>query len=449
MKTAELQHPRIRRWFGPMPGRREAHAMACVAIAIGVILGSVSVLLGFQGRTFLGRPLGGDFVEFYTIGKILNNDAPARIYDLKLATSVQHATLPSMPGTQMLVFAQAPFIASLFRPFALLPYAWAYVAWLGFSAGLYLAALALLFRTMRLNADDRKTGFLLALSSTPFLFETWIGGQMSVVVFAIWVLFFWCLENDRRVLAGFVLALCLFKPTLVALPALMLLVGRRWRVVGGFAAGGIAMALLSVATVGLDGCRAWFANLALYGSRAAKTGEAWHEAKYVDLLAFFHLLLPNPAALATVVATSVATIAVVWLGRAWWRSDSSSADRPTANRQLWAATLCLTLVINPYVPIYDAILVVIAVALVARDQVKLAGWLVALYLVPWVTQSFAEFMHLQLMTIAVAGFGVWVMQIAGRQGVSRFIPRGEESTMTSLLQPGATRRFQVRSRGLP
>ncbi len=64
----------------------------------------------------------------------------------------------------MLVFGQAPFIASLFRPFALLPYAWAYVAWLGFSAGLLSPALALLFRTLGLNAEDRKTGFLLALS---------------------------------------------------------------------------------------------------------------------------------------------------------------------------------------------------------------------------------------------------------------------------------------------
>ncbi len=117
-----------RQWLGPMPGRREAHAMAWVALAIGVILCAVSVLLGFAGRTFLGRPLGGDFIEFYTIGKILNNYPPARIYDLRLAFELQHATLPSMPESQMLVFGQAPFIASLFRPFALLPYAWAYVA---------------------------------------------------------------------------------------------------------------------------------------------------------------------------------------------------------------------------------------------------------------------------------------------------------------------------------
>jgi hypothetical protein len=444
MKTADLQHARIWRWLGPMPRRREAHALAWMAIAIGVILCCVSVLLGLEGKTFLGRPLGGDFVEFYTIGKILNNDAPARIYDLRLATSLQHAALPGMPETQMLVFGQAPYVAPLFRPFALLPYAWAYVAWLVFSATLYIAALALLFRTMGLNPDDRKTGFLLALSSTPFLFETWIGGQMSVVVFAIWVAFFWCLENDRRVLAGFVLALCLFKPTLVALPALMLVVGRRWRVVGGFAAGGIAMAMLSVATVGLDGCRAWFAALAMNGDRVAKTDEAWHEAKYVDMLAFFHLLLPNQATLAAVASIAVSVIAVGWLGWAWWRSDERAIDR-----RLWAATLCLTLVVNPYVPIYDAILVAIAVALVASDQKTVAGWLLALYLVPWVTQSFAEFLHLQLMTVALAGFGVWVMERAGKPSVSRFSPREEESTMTSPLKLGATGRFQVRSRGLP
>src|SRR3984885_9266526 len=349
----EISAPPLRRWLGPLPKRREAHAMAWLALAIGVALCGVSVLLGFEGRSFLGRPLGGDFVEFYTIGKILNQYAPARIYDLRLATSLQHAALPSMSETQMLVFGQAPFIASLFRPFALLPYAWAYVAWLGFSAGLYLASLALLFRTVHLNARDRETGFLLALSVTPFLFETWIGGQMSVVVFFIWVLFFWCLENDRGVIAGFgagfVLALCLFKPTLVWLPALMLVVGCRWRVVGGLAAGGIAMALLSLATVGVDGCRGWLAALAMNRNTVAQAGEAWHLAKYVDILAFSHLLFANWPAVAGIAAIAVAVIALAWLGREWWRSDNARMDP-----RLWAATLCFTLVVNPYVPIYDS-----------------------------------------------------------------------------------------------
>jgi alpha-1,2-mannosyltransferase len=422
--------------------------MAWLALGIGVILCAVAVLLGFEGRTFLGRPLGGDFVEFFTIGKILNNYAPARIYDLELATGLQHAALPSMPQTQMLVFGQAPFIASLFRPFALLPYAWAYVAWLGFSAGLFIAGLALLFRTLRLTAKDRKTGFLLALSSTPFLFETWIGGQMSVVVFFIWVLFFWCLENNRRFLAGCVLALCLFKPTLVALPALMLLLGRRWRVVFGFGSGALAMALLSVRTVGLDGCQAWFRALAMNGNavagKIAQTAEAAHQAKYVDILAFSRLLFGNWLAVADIFSIAVAVMALGWLGRAWWRSDSSVTDR-----SLWAATLCFALVVNPYVPIYDSILLVVAVALAASARQAPAFWLLLLYMIPWVTQSFAEFLHIQLMTLALAGFGIWVLETAGGPSVSHSKPWQEESTMTGPLQPRATGRFQLRSRGLP
>ena len=434
----------LSRFFGPLPRRREAHALAYLSLAAGVILCGISIALGFTGRAFLGRPLGGDFVEFYTIGKILNHYAPARIYDLRLAIDLQHAVLPSMPETQMLVFGQTPFIAWLFRPFALLPYAWAYVAWLGFSAALYLAGLTLLFRTVGLKAEDRKTGYLLALSITPFLFETWIGGQMSVVVFFIWTVFFWCLEKDRHVLAGFVLALCLFKPTLVALPVLMLALGRRWRVIGGFLSGAIAMALLSLATVGTAGCRAWIATLALNGQTTAKAGEAWHLAKYVDILAFSHLLLPHWPAAADIFAAAGGLIAALWLGTAWWRSDSSMTDRP-----LWAATICFTLVVNPYVPIYDSILLVCAVALAASVNQMPAGWLVALYLIPWVTQSFAEFLHLQCMTIALAGFGILALEKAGTLSLDQFKPGREESTMTQSVVLRATGRFQFRSRGLP
>jgi len=426
----------VARILGPMPGRREAHALASLALIAGVILCGVSVQLGFAGRTFLGRPLGGDFVEFYTVGKILNNYAPARIYDLKLAVDLQHATLPGMPDTQMLVFGQAPFIAWLFRPFALLPYAWAYVAWLVFSAALYIAALSILFRTAGLSPQDRKTGFLLALSMTPFLFETWIGGQVSVVAFMIWALFFWCLKNNRPALAGFVLAACLFKPTLVALPAAMLLIGRRWRVVAGFAAGAVAMAGLSVATVGWEGCRRWIQTIGFNGRVAGGAGEAAHQAKYVDLLAFSHLLLANWPRLADGLALTLALAAVGWLGLQWARSDVPDA-------RLWAATFCIMLVASPYMPIYDTILVVFSVVLVASRR-ELTIWLLALYMIPWLTQVFAEFLHVQLLTVVIGGFGI----LAAKPALRRIRPGEEESTMPLSIGLRATGRFQVRSRGL-
>jgi Glycosyltransferase family 87 len=432
-------------WLGPLPGRREAHAMAWMALAAGLILCAVSLVLGFHGRPFMGRPLGGDFVEFYTIGRILNTHPPAEIYDLHLAVKLQHEILPTMSGTQMLVFGQAPYIAWLFRLFALLPYGWAYVAWLGFSALLYITGLRVLFATARLNPEDRKTGYLLALSWAPFLFETWIGGQMAMVVFFVWVLFFWCLEQDWPWLAGLALALCLFKPTLVALPALMLLANRRWRVVGGLAAGGAALAAASWATVGRTGLLAWSNILALNAQVAAETGDAWHRAKYVDFAAFFHLLLGNNPAATAILLAAVGVTAIGFLGMAWWRADGREQN------ELWAATLVFTLVVNAYAPIYDTLLAVIAVTFMAahnkrqrlpQDREAFAVWLLLLYMVPWITQAFAEFLHLQPMTLVLAGFGVWALREAhestGKAGVLKGgYPSAAqaESTIPRTLEP--------------
>ena len=40
------------------------------------------------------------------------------------------------------------------------------------------------------------------------------------------------------------------------------------------------------------------------------------------------------------------------------------------------------------------------------------GWLVLLYMVPWLTQSFAEFLRIQPFTLALAGFAWWTLRVA-------------------------------------
>ena len=84
---------------------------------------------------------------------------------------------------------------------------------------------------------------------------------------------------------------------------------------------------------------------------------------------------------------------------------------------LWAATLAGALVSNVYTPIYDTILVGPAVALAAGVMLRCAGnerevfggWLVLLYVVPWLTQSFAEFLRFQPLTLILAGFAWWAL----------------------------------------
>src|SRR6266478_3367141 len=117
-----------------------------MVLVAGTVLCALSLFYGFRGETFMGRPLGGDFVAFYVTGKILNEYEPARIYDLNLEVALQHGAVDGVSQTEMLPFAHAPYIGQVYRPFALLPYKWAYVAWLIFSLSLYSGGLVLLLR---------------------------------------------------------------------------------------------------------------------------------------------------------------------------------------------------------------------------------------------------------------------------------------------------------------
>ena len=123
---------RVERIIGPLPGQREARAFGLFALIAGVIACGISVYYGFRGETFMGRPMGSDFVEFYAAGQLANQHHAAIIYDIPAFSGLQHQIVAEMSPTQMHVFGYPPVISQLFRPFALLPYRRANCAWLVF-----------------------------------------------------------------------------------------------------------------------------------------------------------------------------------------------------------------------------------------------------------------------------------------------------------------------------
>jgi len=178
--------------------------------------------------------------------------------------------------------------------------------------------------------------------------------------------------------------------------------------------GAAGLALLSIGTVGMKGCVGWAKAVRFYGWLATGPATALRRSKYMDLGSFFHLLLGNASTLAEVLAVVGALAGLGILAAAWWESSDWSAERRDL---LWAATLAGALVCNVYTPIYDTILVGPAVALAAgvmlsrggQEREAFAGWLVLLYIVPWMTQSFAEFLRFQPFTVILAGFAWWAL----------------------------------------
>ena len=93
---------------------------------------------------------------------------------------------------------------------------------------------------------------------------------------------------------------------------------------------------------------------------------------------------------------------------------SARVGRPAQNLA-WAATLTWTLLVNVYVPIYDAVLVAISVVLTLGAMKELrrsweAGWVVALSVVmvaaSWDTSAIAEKHGVQVLSILLAVLGV-------------------------------------------
>ena len=301
---------RIQRLIGPLPGQREARAFSWIALAGGVIACALSLYYGFQGETFMGRPLGGDFVQFYAAGQLLNQHQPARIYDISAFAGVQHRILPQMAATQMLPFGYPPVVSQLFRPFAWLSYRWAYCAWLVFSMTVYASGLWLLFRNPRC-AQYRETAFLLALSAPMYTLETWIGGQLSIIGFSAVVLFVYCFENRWPLLAGLALGLAAYKPSWIAIPAAVMLLGGCWRMLAGLSMSTAGLLLASVATAGVNGFRMWIEHLRVFSLYATSNDEILRRTKYVDLNSFFSVLLG-----ASSVERGIATVALP--RRSWY-----------------------------------------------------------------------------------------------------------------------------------
>src|SRR4030095_1852495 len=110
-----------------------------------------------------------------------------------------------------LPYVTPPYVATLFSPLALFPFSFAYLVWIFISVALYAGAVSLI---ARLELLPRDMTLLVCLAFPPFLMLVIAGGQISAIgcfIFALWI---YLTKRQRKFLAGMVLGLILYKPTL-------------------------------------------------------------------------------------------------------------------------------------------------------------------------------------------------------------------------------------------
>ena len=345
--------------------RREARVHALIFAVVGWMGVGIFLLAGPGDRSVFGPMKWGDFVHFYTIGRIaLDRDVPV-LYDADLQHAKQVALVPAS-APDLYVAPYPPQMAMLLAPFSRLPYHWAAMAWAVTTLAVYAWAVWMAWRPGRavLQASDdagaKEVTWLVGLSAVAFppLWHLVANGQSTAVPILAFVLSWLALERDRPFLAGVALGLLVLKPQFgIVIAALAILTGN-WRLI----IGGLVCLAAQLGLVAL-----WLGP-SVIGTYVRWI--VWYLPNVQDVIYPRPHLLHSLQAMTRVLPGSLslftwAVLSALVIWRTWrlWRVSSSW-------RVKMGALVLASVLVNPHVYAYDLSVLVL-------PGVWLGAWLIA------------------------------------------------------------------------
>ncbi len=194
-------------------------------------------------RTAWDTLSGGDFLQFYVAGQLVQAGQADRLYDFNHVRGFQHdkAVIPyDWDPNEFGLYVYPPFFVWFCLPFSLLPFHVGAVAWLVVMAGCLAAAAGI----MAWSTPGARPAFgwvlLGCLIFRPAVMSLYTC-QNSTLSLLILATCFALLRGGRPMFAGAVFALLAFKPQLTLVIAVGMLGMRQWRFLAGAAIGGLVL----------------------------------------------------------------------------------------------------------------------------------------------------------------------------------------------------------------
>jgi hypothetical protein len=325
---------------------------------------------------------GGEFIQFYTAGSLVNSGNADRLYDQEYFRSVQRPLVGSKEG-QYSVYP--PITALAVSPIARLPYAYALACWWGLVVVCTAAAGWLLYRMLPWEGS-RRWMMLLALAGIYPCSLAIISGHLVAVLLLIVVAGFALHRGEKRVLAGCVFSLLALKPQFAAGIFLWLLLRRDTRALLGVAIGLATQAIAVALCLGSGVLLTYIEDLpriAQIVKRITYTPDFEHSfAEIVAGLARNLGVEPraygNWFLLAQVAAAGLAIFCVFGMAQTRQNRLESEAEPERSWRYEYAAAGLLMLALPPYLLLYDLLLLAVPIMLLWSSPRWPLG--VALYL---------------------------------------------------------------------
>jgi len=292
-------------------------------LALGVPTFLVAVHLWtwvFAGAVFWGGH--ADFRQLYAAAKMVQMGRASQLYDYESQKALQDRFVS--PEGIALPFVSPAYEALAFSPLSKLSYRAAY----GVMVGINLTALAICLLLLRSWTANLRAAFVwlpvaLALGFLPIA-GALLQGQDSILLTLILVSAFVLLHRERKLTAGVVTAIGLFKFSIVLPLVALFLLWRRWRFLFGFALCGASLLLISVWLTGAAEARTYIGSLlGIAGLGPADSGLAQYPVR-LQKMADVHGLVfevahrwlkPSYVSAVALLASLVVFACTAWHGR--------------------------------------------------------------------------------------------------------------------------------------
>jgi arabinofuranan 3-O-arabinosyltransferase len=292
-----------------------------------------------------GRGIPTDFVNVWAAGRLVLDGTPALAYDWDIQKKIELAVLGQNFVGYFAWHYPPPFlfVATFLAQF---PYAVAFIGWMAISIVPYLAVVR--------GIVGRPFGLMLALAM-PMVFSNTLVGQNGFLTAALIGGTLYLLPM-RPVLAGICLGLLSYKPQYGLLFPLVLIAAGHWRAFVSAAVTVVSLVFISWLAFGAEAWQAFFHWMPKFSQAFLSEGQAawWKLQSLYALLRFLGVGEQFAWAVHWVFTAAVATTLVLM-----WRSRVPYTLKASA---LAAGTLLIT----PYLFMYDMMVLAIPVAFLVR-----------------------------------------------------------------------------------
>jgi hypothetical protein len=351
-------------------------------VSLLVTAGYVATAHGGVDR--VGRPIGTDFISFWTAAVSISAGHAGAIYDPAAHELAEHALFP-LARPDFFAFFYPPVFALLCLPLAYLPYPIALATWLA-------GSFAPLFWCLRQILPERWA--ILPLLAFPAWLMNAGHGQNGFLSASLFALFMLC--GRFPWLGGVCVGVLAFKPQLALAVPVALIASKRWAALGAAALTALALCVVSRLALGAAAWQGFFASTPL--ARTALEQGLVDPHKMVSVFSALRLFgMPVGFAYIAQILTGIGALGVL---------VHVVRRRPglLAEGAMIAVVTCFC---TPFILDYDLTILALPIAFVAREACR-SGWhpwekitLLAAYVVPVAVRPLAMTIGVDLAPIVI------------------------------------------------